>query len=290
MGAPDAEALAAVLSDLERLRFDTLWMSDVPSLPSTDPFTGVAFAAGLTTKLKLGANFIPFGRQPYLFAHQIAQLDRFTRGRLLVTLVPGLDLPGEREALGTSGRHRGRMMDDLIPQVRRLWAGEELEVDPSTGDEAAVGLRLPVLPLQDPLEIWLGGSGPEAISRAGRLADGWLGSLVSPVRAGEIRKGIEAAAAEANRVVDPEHFGLSVGYARKPEDIDRAVRLRRPKGRDADTDLTELVPIGRDALRDLSLRLVDEGISKFVLRPIAAVESWTDELEWLADAVLDLQS
>jgi len=135
-GPPDAGRLGAAVEEVERRGFDTVWMSDVPSVPSTDPSLGLAFIAARTERVRLGANFIPFGTQPYLLAHRLAQLDRLTGGRLLVTFVPGLDLPGEREALGTAGSHRGRMMEELIPKLRRLWAD-----------------GLPVRPVQAPLEI-----------------------------------------------------------------------------------------------------------------------------------------
>lgn len=279
LGPPDPLRLGEVSAVAEEKGFDTLWLSDVPSLPATDPMLGVAYIAAVTTKVHLGINLIPFGATPYLVAHRLAQLDRLTRGRLLVTLVPGLDLPGEREALGTAGRHRGRLMEELIPELRALWAG-----------------GLPVSPVQDPLEIWLGGSGPDAIGRAGRVADGWLGSLVSPRRAGEIRRGIEAEAKAAGRTVDPEHFGLSIGYARDEAGVEAAARTRlraiRPRRPDLDpgVDPSDLVPVGRGALRRLVGELADEGLSKFVVRPVAPVEHWDDELDWLAAAVLDLQS
>lgn len=283
-GPPDRRELAGVVVAAEAAGFDSLWMSDVPSLASTDPLLGVAFAAAVSERAHLGINLIPFGTTPYLVAHRLAQLDRLTAGRLLVTLVPGLDLPGERDALGTAGRHRGRMMDALLPQLRSLLAG-----------------GLPVGPIQQPLELWLGGSGPQAVARAGRLADGWLGSLVSPRRAGEIRAGIVAAAAAAGRGFDAEHFGLSIGYARSEADVEAAAR-RRPGGlqpRRADLDPVEpaeLIPVGADRLRRLVGALVEEGISKFVLRPLAppgAVDGpggWAAELEWLAATVLDLQT
>ncbi len=84
-------------------------------LPATDPFLAVAFAARHSPRLKLGVNLVPFGYQPYVFARQVAQLDRLTGGRLLVTLVPGLDQPGERAALGLGGAHRGRRLDAADP-------------------------------------------------------------------------------------------------------------------------------------------------------------------------------
>lgn len=281
LGAPDPESLGRSAEQAEAAGFDTIWLSDVPSLPATDPALGVAFAAARTARMHLGINLIPFGATPYLVAHRLAQLDRLTGGRLLLTLVPGLDLPGERQALGTAGRHRGRMMDDVIPHLRSLWAG---------GDDG--GVSLPVRPLQEPLEVWLGGSGPEAVARAGRLADGWLGSLVSPRRAGEIRCAIQVAAAAAGRTIDPEHFGLSIGYARQPGDIDRAARIRpvRPRRSEDAAHPADLVPVGADALSRLVGELVDQGLSKFVVRPVAPVRDWGEELGWLAETVLGLQS
>lgn len=288
--SPDPGSLVSVVQGLEECGFDTLWMSDVPSLPSTEPTLGVAFAAAVTSRIKLGINAIPFGSAPYALAHRLAQLDRLASGRLLVTLVPGLDLPGEREALGTAGRHRGRLMEEVVGQLRTWWSGGEVEV------AEGVPVRLPVLPLQEPLEVWLGGSGPDAILRAGRVSDGWLGALVSPRRAGEIRAAIQSVAAEAGRVIDPEHFGLSIGYARDPADIERAGALRarslRPRRLENAADPSELVPVGRDGLRQMISGLVAEGLSKFVLRPVAPVAAggWEAELDWLAGAVLDLQS
>ncbi len=249
-------------------------------MAATDPFLAVAYAAARSTRLKLGVNLVPFGYEPFVFARQVAQLDQLTGGRLLVTLVPGLDQPGERAALGLVGAHRGRRLDATIPDLVTWWGGGEVAT--ADGD----GLRLGVAPRQDPLEIWLGGTGPEAIRRVGRLADGWLGSLVAPARADEIRARIHDEAAAAGRSIDPEHFGLSIPYARDVDDLAGAAGLRRS----TNPELAQLVPVGQAGLRELIGQLTDVGLSKFVLRPVTAQPSWRDELPWLADAVLDLQT
>jgi hypothetical protein len=51
-----------------------------------------------------------------------------------------------------------------------------------------------------------------------------------------------------------------------------------------------VVPIGTAALRDLLLRYLEVGFSKFVLRPLVTPASWRAELDELAEAVGDLQS
>jgi probable F420-dependent oxidoreductase len=283
LGAPEPEALARAVTEAEASGFDSLWFSDLPVLPATDPFLAVAYAAAFSNRVKLGVNFVPYGYEPYVFARQVAQLDRLTAGRLLVTLVPGLDLPGERAALGIGAAHRGRLLDAVIPQLRAWWAGQAL---PSGPDPDAEPVALAVRPVQDPLEIWLGGSGPDAIRRVGRLADGWLGALMDPEKAVTLRAEIERHAAEANRTIDPEHFGMSIAFARQAEDLERAPRLRRPGA----ASVAPFVPVGSAQLRALVERLIEGGLSKFVVRPVAPGETWADDVGFMAEALLDLQT
>jgi alkanesulfonate monooxygenase SsuD/methylene tetrahydromethanopterin reductase-like flavin-dependent oxidoreductase (luciferase family) len=100
----------------------------------------------------------------------------------------------------------------------------------------------------------------------GRLADGWLGSLLTPAEAGAAVAMIQAAAADAGRVVDPDHFGLSVPVALDgiPDELLASIRHRRP-----DTDPAALIPVGWDATRRLIEQYVEAGLSKFVVRPAA---------------------
>jgi probable F420-dependent oxidoreductase len=276
--------LAALVDGLEARGFDTIWLSDVPLAPTVDPLVGLAFAAGRTERLKLGANVVPIGRNPMLLAKELAQLDRLSAGRLLLSFVPGIDQPGERAALGSIGQDRGRILEDTIGLLRRWWAGETVEHRSERWDFPGIAVR--PTPVQQPLEVWLGGIGPKALDRVGRIGDGWLGAALSPTEARSARERIDAAAAGAGRAVDPEHHGLSIPYARSEPDpaTIAALAARRPDG-----DPADLLPVGRTALRDLVQRLTDAGLSKFVVRP-TAVTSWEEELDWLADALLDLQT
>jgi alkanesulfonate monooxygenase SsuD/methylene tetrahydromethanopterin reductase-like flavin-dependent oxidoreductase (luciferase family) len=279
--------LASLVTGAEERGFDTLWFADLPLVNAVDPTLAVAFAAGVSRRLKLGVDLVPFGRESFVVARQLAQLDQLTGGRLLVTVVPGLDLPGERAALGIAGRDRGRLLDALLPELRTWWAGSTVTLGQG---EAAAEVKLPVLPRQAPLEIWLGGHGPRAVRRAGRLADGWLGSggMLGPRQAGELCRRIKEEAAAVGREIDPEHFGLSIRYARAPGDV--SAPGSRPIAAAANQASAPAPPVGAAALRDLVGELVGEGMSKFVVRRVTPVASWPDELDWLADAVLDLQT
>lgn len=286
-GSVDRDHLAALVTGAEERGFDTVWFSDLPLMQATEPALAVAFAAGLTRRLKLGMNLVPFGHARFTVARQLAQLDQLTGGRLLVTLVPGVDVPGERAALDLAGQQRGSLLDALLPDLRRWWSGEAVAVGT---DGEVTEVTLPVLPRQQPLELWLGGHGPQAIRRAGRLADGWLGSgsALGAHQAGLVCRRIQEEAAAAGRQIDPEHFGLSIPYARSGEDL-RASSARRA-GTSAKAAPQPAPPVGAGALRHLIGELIDAGMSKFVVRRAAPVESWPDELDWLADAILDLQS
>lgn len=281
----DRATLSELVDGLEAFGFDTIWLSDVPLGALIDPLVGLPFAAGRTQRLKLGANIVPIGRNPMLLAKALAQLDELSDGRVLVSLVPGLDQPGERDALGIGDANRGAYLDEVIPLLRRWWAGDT--VDHVSDRFHFAGITVRPRPVQDPLEIWLGGVGPKALARVGRLADGWLGAGITPAEVADARRRIDAAAADAGRQVDPEHHGLSLPYAR----VDQAgaavaaLRARRP-----DADLEDILPVGGPALRRLVSRLVDEGVSKFVVRPVEPVTSWRDELDWLSATLLDLQT
>jgi alkanesulfonate monooxygenase SsuD/methylene tetrahydromethanopterin reductase-like flavin-dependent oxidoreductase (luciferase family) len=133
----------------------------------------------------------------------------------------------------------------------------------------------------------LGGRGPRALDRVGRIADGWLGAQLTPAEAAVGRDHVQAAARRAGREVDPEHFGMSILYARVTPGADVLAPLaaRRP-----DVDVLAYVPVGRAGLRDIIEHYVDAGLSKFVVRPLAPVASWDEEAAWLSDAILYMQT
>ena len=128
-----------------------------------------------------------------------------------------------------------------------------------TVSDASVG----TLPAK-PLDIWLGGSAPAGLRRVGRLADGWLGSLLTPAEAGAAVAVIQDAAAQAGREVDPDHFGLSLPVALNgiPDALLASIRRRRP-----DADPATLVAAGWDGARRMIGQYVEAGLSKFVVRP-----------------------
>ncbi|HEX9818939.1 MAG TPA: LLM class flavin-dependent oxidoreductase [Methylomirabilota bacterium] len=287
VGAAAASSAPATLGELvtglDELGFDSLWLSEVLTGPVIDPVVGLAWAAASNPRVKLGTTMLLPGCHVVRLAKQLASLDVLCNGRLLVTLVPGLTHAPERDAIGVDPKRRGAFIDEALPLMRRLWAGDTVSHDGVAG--RFDGVTLSPRPLQQPLEVWLGGTAPAALDRCGRLADGWLPSLCTPDEAAAGRLVIEEAAARAGRSISREHFGVSIGYARAPIDpaTARVMTARRPRA-------VELTPVGLPALRRLLERFIAVGFSKFVVRPIAAPASWRAELEALSAAVGDLQT
>jgi probable F420-dependent oxidoreductase len=281
--ASTPDTLGELVSAIDELHFDSLWLSEVLTGPVIDPLVGLAWAGAYNPRLKLGTTALLPGRNVVRMAKQLASLDVLCRGRLLVTLVPGLMYAPERDAIGADPKRRGAIIDDALPLLRRLWAGGTVSHDGPAGSFRDV--KLTPLPVQQPLEVWLGGTIPAALERCGRLSDGWLPSLCTPEEAAAGRVVIEEAAAKAGRSISAEHFGMSIGYARAPIDpaTARVMTARRPRS-------VELTPVGLPALRALIERFIAVGFSKFVLRPIAPPSSWRAELDALSSAVGDLQT
>ena len=269
---------------LERNGFDSIWCSERATGPTPDPLVALSFAAGRTRKLKLGTSVqvLP-GRNPVLLAKQWAGLDRLSGGRALPAFGLGVVEPMEQQAFGVTREDRAPLFDEALPLLRRLWTEETVDHDgPRFHYE---GVSIGMLPIQQPLDVWLGGRAPAELRRFGRLGDGWLPSFCTPAVVAEGRVVVEKAAADAGRAIDPEHFGAMVFYGRTDVPTAFARALAQRRGVDPD----EVIVVGLDALRTRLEEFIAVGFSKLVPVPLQPVESWDHELDTLADAVLDLQ-
>jgi probable F420-dependent oxidoreductase len=254
---------AESVDQLEQARVDSLWLPETIYGSMVDPFTGMAFALSRTSHLKAGSGIsvLP-GRQPVLVAKQLATLAALAPGRVLPVfgLRPARD--DERELFPVPAGQRAAVFDEALVLLRMLLTTANVSFD---GEFFQVSdARIGPLPAK-PLDIWLGGSAPAGLRRIGRLADGWLGSLLTPAEAGAAVETINDAAAQAGRAVDQDHFGLSipVAFGPIPDSLVASVRQRRPG-----VDPSELVAAGWDVARRMIEQYVEAGLSKFVVRPV----------------------
>ena len=282
----DPDRFASLVTGLERLRFDSLWLSERVTGDCPDPIVALAVAAGLTTRVKLGFSVLVLpGRNPMLLAKELATLDRLSGGRLLPAFGLGAVDPGEQQAFGVERGERAARFDEVLPLLRRFWAGEA--VDHAGSFHRYDGAVVRPQPIQQPLDIWLGGIAPSELRRCGRFGDGWLPSFCTP---DDVRRGIQAiteTAEQAGRQIDPEHFGALLPYTDGPipELVATGIARRRP-----DVDPAEVVAVGLDGLRRMIARHIEAGGSKFVIVPVAEPVSWGDHLAEVAEAVLPIQT
>lgn len=248
------EVLPGLVDRLEQLGIDSVWFSELVYAPAVDPFIGMAVALARTERLKVGTSVAVLpGRQPVLVAKQLASLAAIGPRRVLPVFGLRSALPEERALFPVPDGGRAAVFDESLRQLREA-------LDPERGAG-----RQSVAPLpQRPLDIWVGGSSPAAYRRIGRLADGWLGSFLTPAEARGAREAIERAAADAGRSVEPDHYGINIAVSERgiPDEVAAAVSRRRP-----DVHPSELVADGWDGLHRLIDGYVAAGLTKFVVRP-----------------------
>ena len=249
---------------------DSLWQTDriVSRTPILESMTTMAALAGRTRRLKFGMNVVSLAfRDPVLLAKQCATIDMLSEGRLLPAFGIGSPLSPEWKALGIDTKTRASKTDEALDVMRRLWRedsvthqGRHFQLD-----DASILPR----PVQPELPIWIGGSSEAAIRRTARIGTGWIAGAEPAEEAGRVAAAIRAAATQAGRRIDEDHFGAGFPFHfGTAADIAPAMAAYHARtGRD---------PASYFAVGDAPAILahirayVDAGISKFILRPIGA--------------------
>jgi probable F420-dependent oxidoreductase len=149
---------------VEGLGFDLLMISDhivvTPDVaeqypvPFYEPFTTLAWLAGITGRIRLGTSvlIVPY-RHPLLIARMAANLNDLSGGRLVLGVGAGWAAQ-EFGALGVPFAQRGKLADDYLRAVRAAWED----------DQDYRGGRVP---------IWVGGNSDAGLRRAVRLGEAW---------------------------------------------------------------------------------------------------------------------
>lgn len=271
-----------VLATMEERGVDSLWLSEVVTAPLLDPVVAMGYVVARTRTVKVGSSVMVLpGRHPVHVAKQLASLARLAPRRILPVFGLRAARAHERALFPVDGR-RAAVFEEALVVVRRLLTEPRVTHHGEffTLDDVGVGF----LPGK-PLDLWLGGSAEPALRRIGRLADGWLASFVTPEEAADGIAVIKAAAADAGRAVDDDHYGVTipVAFGEVPDQLLAFARERHP-----DRDPRPLVPVGWDAAKRLVERFVDIGVTKFVLRPATPPPSWPAWVNEFADNVSDL--
>jgi len=191
----------------EQAGYDSVWVGDsLLARPRGEPLTLLGGVAGATTRVTLGtAVLLPLLRHPVTLAHAVATVDRISRGRLILGIGPGADLPGthaELAAVGVPSDRRVTAVIGEIERIRTLWRNEEsgLEVLPA-----------PFRPGGPP--IWWGGAGPRMLQHTGATFDGWIPLVPTADEYAAGLKTIREAAEGAGRNADDISTGVYLTVA-----------------------------------------------------------------------------
>ncbi|MDB5584072.1 MAG: hypothetical protein JWR80_9248 [Bradyrhizobium sp.] len=138
----------------------------------------LSFAAGATKRLKLLSSVTLVPLYPAaLLAKMVASIAVNSQGRFNLGVGVGGDFPAEFDACGVSTTSRGRITDESLDLMTRLWRGEPIGPFGPPGKEMEV--TLDPLPPGRAVPIWVGGRSAATIARAVRIGDWWMPYLYS---------------------------------------------------------------------------------------------------------------
>ncbi len=220
--ASGPDVLAEAAQSAEAQGFDAVWSADrvvtpweiktpypysenqefivPPDRPFLDSLTCLAFLAGCTQKITLGISVLvlPY-RHPLYWARVATSIERLAKGRLIMGIGVGW-MREEFEALGVPFEARGRMTDEQLQIIDKLWTQEHITFDGEFYHIHDVAFH--PKPIQQPrIPIWVGGEGRAAQRRAAKYGDAWFSYYVR-ITPAELRAGyenVQRMAAEAGR-------------------------------------------------------------------------------------------
>jgi alkanesulfonate monooxygenase SsuD/methylene tetrahydromethanopterin reductase-like flavin-dependent oxidoreductase (luciferase family) len=184
----------------ERAGLDSFWTSehhfvDDGYMPAQLPV--LAAVAARTERIRLGTGVLLAPMfDPLRLAEDAATVDLLAGGRLILGLGIGWR-DEEFDGFAVPTRERGRRLEGTIAVLRQAWGDGLVTGDGDRFAYPAPGLNVTPKPERGAATpIWIGAGAEPAVRRAGRIADGYLGSSASVraigQRAGWVRDEAEA--------------------------------------------------------------------------------------------------
>jgi alkanesulfonate monooxygenase SsuD/methylene tetrahydromethanopterin reductase-like flavin-dependent oxidoreductase (luciferase family) len=190
--------------------YDAVWVGDsIVAKPRLEALTTLAYLAGITTRTRLGtAVLLPALRHPVVLAHQIANIDQISGGRVVLGLGVGWSLPSaEREwaACGADHQRRVRRLEEHVRLWRLLWRGDPVTWQGDDVDlvEHTIG-PLPWNTQGPPVLITAANRGemlPAQFERFARLGDGIITTYIHAEECRTVRERAEEALARQGRAL-----------------------------------------------------------------------------------------
>jgi probable F420-dependent oxidoreductase len=208
-----------------------------------EPLTTIAYLAGITRRIGFfTAVLVLPQRQAQLVAKQVAQIEIMAPGRLRLGVGVGWN-EVEYEGMGADFHTRGRMIEEQIEVMRRLWAEEVVDFKGRWHNIDRAGFN-PMPPSGVP--IWFGGTSDAVLRRAARIGDGWV--PIGRRAYSDMRERLDAYLGECGR--DTSSFGIEVFLNFMPG---RMYRLHQPP--DPDVQLVNTPELWRAKVEEAEVAL-----------------------------------
>lgn len=184
-------------------------------MPILEALTTMAFLAAVTERVGLSTEVLILPQRPaVLVAKQVSTIDTLAGGRVRLGVGVGWQ-EVEYESLGEDFGQRGRVMDESIDLLRACWRDERIDARGRRFTAESIAME-PKPPQGGALPIWVGGTSPAALRRAGERGDGWMGMSGD---ADETRAAIASVRRHAEAVGrDPDALGFQAMLAVPPSD------------------------------------------------------------------------
>jgi probable F420-dependent oxidoreductase len=196
---------------------------DIPiETPFPDPLVLIASLGTLTTRLRFVTQvlLVPL-RHPIALAKQVATVATLTNGRLDLGVGTGW-MREEYAAMGVPFERRGRILDESLAIMKRLWTGETVGVHGDTYSFEPVAVR-PTPPR--PVPVLVGGESDAALRRAAAVGDGWIAVNPTIEELTELTRRLRAAREAAGTLERPFEVRTTLWGRVTPEKIRAAAEL-----------------------------------------------------------------
>jgi alkanesulfonate monooxygenase SsuD/methylene tetrahydromethanopterin reductase-like flavin-dependent oxidoreductase (luciferase family) len=168
--------------------------------PNYEPLIALTAAAAVTERVRLitAIALLPLRAKAALVAKQAASLQALSGGRLVLGVAPG-GRDDDYEAVGVPFNRRGKLMDEMLDEMKRIWAGEERGFAGGIGPDVSA----------DPPSILVGGRADVSFRRAAAYGAGWINGGGPPEAFAGGREQAVQAFRDAGRTEQPRTVSLT---------------------------------------------------------------------------------
>jgi probable F420-dependent oxidoreductase len=178
-GPADMEHIRKFATRAETLGYDSLWLQEriIGDFIMLEPVTLLSYVAAITTKLKLGTSvmLLPL-RNPVQLAKAYATLDVMSGGRAIMGVgLGGGHLGSHEDVFGYTREGRVTRFSEAVQIMKLLWTEPRASFQGRYWNFKDVSME--PKPMQKPhLPIIFGGHHENALRRAVKYANGWMGA------------------------------------------------------------------------------------------------------------------